>query len=310
MEIFYLKMNQNTISAYRYLWEWLNVVRCFPDSKVYFLVDKPEIVESIRRTFNLSDLKYDFIESSRQSKDLQYITQHFTTGPVGYALLTPFLHSIDNGYEDFWNIDADDIGLFAEPARIAGALASLKKTAQENNINSLSLDAWYSMTKASHWSFGVNYTSNSIDWISLMKSHCQDEVFIKKYVSIHPNGFITVNLDWLFTYLRSIKVANIQSFYVENLRFVVNHSPDVYRAALWGLRYCCDGRLWFSVLRDDFALEPDESSVEIPSDVIELSGITAEESQRFLAKLSREYGKLDFNVVFSNPPPPYHPLIF
>ena len=191
--------------------------------------------------------------------------------------MTTFLHARDNGYKNFWNIDADDSGLYAKPRKIAKILNHVKNYSNENNLDMISLDIWRTFELGTHWSFGLVYTNNSINWIEIMKNHCRDKTFFDKY----KNVFSGINIDWYCTYLREIGAAKIETFCVENLR-MIHHTNDTYINPAGGLKYWEKGRCYLPVLYDAFNMK-DSGSLPIPEDIINFDvGITAEESMRHL----------------------------
>ena len=274
MEVFYLKMNQPRLYAYRYLRQWYDIIKEIPNSKVYLLVDDPDMQKHIRNNFNFKGVPTVELESNRTSEELAEIVQVFSPRwrAAGYAHLTTFLHAREHGYKDFWNIDADDIGLYAEPRRIAELLCYVKDYAKNNGIHCFSLDAQHTIYKGVFWTFGVTYTQNNLDWLKIMREHCNDSAFLEKYFILTEStkeSYVHRSIDWLMTYLREIKIANIETYYVENLRAVINHDEDAYRFPTRGLRYWQKGKCWFAVLCDAFGLG-ERGAIPIPQDTIRL----------------------------------------
>ena len=289
MEVFYLKINRNVPDTIRYLLAWLQAISKIPNAKAYIICDKPELTNFIKATINFSGLDCEFMESNRTSPELQYIVDSGTiTGRwkfIAYALLTPFLHARDMGYKDFWNIDADDIKLYISPERIAELLTAAKTYANENKINLFSLDICTTWYIYHHWTFGVVYTDNSVDWINLMREHCKDAYLFERYGHVVS----TINLDWFCTYLREINAAKIRTFYFENLR-MVHDTGSSYINPFGSIIYWKKGKIRFSVFEnyDDAASE--FGSLSIPDEVIRLDiGLRAEEATDTLKKDMRDW---------------------
>ena len=237
MEVFYLKINRLVFDTRRYLLSWLEAISIIPNSKTYIICDKPDLTNFIKATINFGVLDCEFMESNRNSPELNYIVDNAIAIDekwkfAAYAHLTAFLHARDMGYKDFWSIDADDIKLYISPQRIAELLTATKNYANINKINLFSLDIWNTWMAGLHWSFGVVYTDNSIEWINIMREHCKDPDLFERYGHVES----TINVDWFCTYLRTIKVTEIETFYFENLR-MIHDAGNPYINLLGSIRY-------------------------------------------------------------------------
>ena len=293
MEVFYLKINRAESNAVarvtlRYLIEWIKIALQFPEAKIYILCDNPALEDYVSASINLDDLNCEFIKSSRDSEELTYIIEKITPSKhwqrVAYAHFTPFLHARDMGYENFWAIDADDMGLYAEPQKIAKVLESVKEYASLHKIDAISLEVWQVLSEFRVWTFGVVYTDNSIDWLNLMKNHCTDSDFLEKF----GGRRYELNADWYCTYFRLRGFASLESFYVENLRFI-HHADDAYMFPGAGLRYWHEGYCYFPLVYNDYGMK-EAGILSIPKDIVKIDiGITAEESMRYLRQLSAQY---------------------
>lgn len=300
MEVFYLKINRFSTLTVKYLTHWIEIAKQFPDARAYVICDDPDLTQFVERTINFGELYHEFMTSRRDSQELHYIIQNAIADrwkPAGYAHLTPFLHSREMGYENFWNIDGDDLGLFAEPERIAQLLLTVKNYAEEYEIDEFSIDMWRTITYGHHWTLGVVYTRNSIDWLEILKSHCQDSLLQQLYKNT------LINVDWFMTYLNDeIQAAQIESFYAENLRFI-HHDNSDYIYPLASIRYFADGRLYFDVLVHEFGMGRD-GSITAASDTIKFDiGITATESMAYVKKFfSNDDSKWTLKFELENHP--------
>ena len=191
--------------------------------------------------------------------------------------MTTFLHARDNGYKNFWNIDADDSGLYAKPRKIAKIFKTVKDYAAKNNLQILSLDYWITQSAGQNWSFGISYVDNSIDWIGLLKKHCKDDAHIEHYKRLGiPN-----NADELINYLRKVEEVHVETFYVENLH-AIHHSNNIFNEALFGVRHWANGKCYWHVMSEIFGMGK-SGSLPIPSCMIKFDiGLTIEESLRCL----------------------------
>ncbi len=226
--VFYLKINRDVEYTLNNLRAWLESVACVPESKVYILCDNETLGEKVKAAIlpDFIELDVSMIRSDRDTEELNSIAKGVTE-PYWYKCacshLSTFFHSKTNGYDSFWNIDADDTFFCVSRERLAEILTTVMRYADEKKLGLFSLDMWTSRNRGKVWSFGVTYTRNAIDWTDVMLSHIHDEAF---------SGFMpghTRNLDLYFTYLRdSIEGLGIGTFCVDNLRFV-HYGNDMYR---------------------------------------------------------------------------------
>ena len=219
---------------------------------------------------------FTIIPSARDSDELKYIIDNAIVEnwkPAGYSHLTTFLHARDNGFKDFWNIDADDIGLYAKPRKIAKILKRVKDYSINHGMGIMSLDCWITESFGKTWSFGVSYTNNSIDWIGLLKKHCKDDAHVEHYKKIGiPN-----NADEFVNYLRKVEDVKVETFYVENLHAVHNHA-NIFNTAYWGVRHWSKGRCYWHNVSEIFGMGK-AGSLPIPDVEIKFDiGLTIEES--------------------------------
>ena len=279
MEVFYLKINQNNAVTWRYLKMWLNIVQQFPDAKTYIVCDNPRLQAFIAAQNQNGLYTYEFITSAKNSGELQYIVDNAIPKNFhnpAYAHLTTCLHARDNGFKSFWNIDADDMGLYAKPRKIAKLFKIVKDYATAHGINCFSLDAaGKTFSSGKVWNFGISYTDNSINWLDILKDHCTDtetEEHFKNFGDVKT-------IDWFFNYLRAIQAAQIETFYVENL-YMTHHNLSEYDIPLWGVRYWSGGKCHWTLLIEDFGMG-DAGSLNIPQDVIKFDiGLTKTECRR------------------------------
>ena len=213
MEVFYLKIDKDILSTYQYLRQWCDIIREIDDSLIYLVCDDLKVRWHIENNFNFKEVRHCFINSQRDSAELQYIIEVLSPGwkKMSYAHFTPFLHAQQMGYKNYWNIDGDDIGLYAEPKRIAQVLMVAKQYAQQHDIQLFALDTMTTLYCGKHWTFGVVYTDNSLNWIDMIVKHSHDELLSEKYFHV-AGGKPQINADWLMTYLRAINAAKIETF--------------------------------------------------------------------------------------------------
>lgn len=218
--VFYLKVNRNNSYVLPNLKHWIKIAQLSEHTKIYILCDNLILKEKILQGISItSDI--EFIESYRDNEEMNAVLDDITVGKwakIGQAHLTTFWHAKENGIDKFWNIDADDTFMCLDSVRCVEMFQTVEKYADSNSIAMMGLDMWRSISEAErwdtvhHWSFGVTYTDNSINWISEMKKHGGDDDYskMKKFYR---------NVDWFFTYLREYTNIKIETFYFENLKF-------------------------------------------------------------------------------------------
>lgn len=284
MKAFYLKLNRPSVSLLYYVQHWIDTLQYLDDIEVFILCDKQEIDEAVKRGIRFGKIQPEFIKSDKTSEEARYIVEHIVVKNwenAAYAHLTTFLHAKANAYESFWNIDADDTCFCANADRVAKMLQTVERYAEGNDIKCFSLDMHRTNELGRHWSFGITYTNNSIDWIDILKSHCEDSDYINQY----DNVMSARNFDWFMTYMSTLNEVRIETFYFENLRFI-HHTDDVYRQPRYGLSYWKNGRRYLPMLCHEFGLG-EAGSLPIPEDVIKFDiALTEGEASEYLIKNS------------------------
>jgi hypothetical protein len=187
---------------------------------------------------------------------------------IGAALFTPFVHAKLNNIEYFWNIDADDTMLMANPEQCEKILKEAETFAKKNSIDIFSLDFWY--TQRIQWTFGISFVKNHFDAIKICLQASKLTDKLRSY-QIAPHVYYQ-QIDGFFGFLRYAGLLNIETFYVENLYF--EHYLN------WS-NYWQNNRKYSLVLyKPHFISEfNDGDGVTIPYDVVRLNvGLTKETS--------------------------------
>ncbi len=163
MSCFYLKINTCTEFSMHCFWNWYKIVE-FLNADYFVVVDNENIKIIIENLFLSNDRPVPkFISSDRQhfAKLIEGIEPYFKTTRnwinIGAALYTPFVHAKENGYEYFWNIDADDTVMLAEVSTVASLLKEAECYGIENKTDVFSLDMYYSSLGNKYWTFGVAF---------------------------------------------------------------------------------------------------------------------------------------------------------
>ncbi len=273
--VFYLKVNRENNYSLRCLQQWIDVVATFENSKAYILCDRESLKNTINETIDFKNTDIQFLGSCYDSEDLKYIVGNVTDAhwtKAGFAHLTTFLHAKEQGFEEFWNIDADDTYFCLEEKRIHEALETARAYAREEKYILFSLDMWRTRTRGKHWSFGITYTDNTVKWIDVMKEYSTN--FELRSLNQPPN------VDGYFTYLKAYTDLKIGTFYFENLKFV-HFSDNLFKRPIdSGFFHWKDGKVLYPIVYYCFGSEK-EGLVPIYEDVVRLD-IGIEDKEAFI----------------------------
>ena len=214
--VYYLKVNRNADYTIKCLRHWINIIDKL-DSYYCIICDNKSLIKKINKLTNKNKKNYIGLIPS-YILPLKKATRYIATKRwenATYAQLSTFYHSKKYNIKNFWNIDADDTMFLADAEKVAEMLNNVQTYATRNNIDAISLDMWHSRTKGKHWSWGIAFVQNKIDFFKIF-NNLENNNWQNSYLDYA----IDFNLDWFFTYLRDKKIANIQTFCVENLYFV------------------------------------------------------------------------------------------
>ncbi|MCR4798301.1 MAG: hypothetical protein K5853_07640 [Lachnospiraceae bacterium] len=251
------------------------------EGKMIVVCDNPALLQNVISNIRMEP-GMEFISSEREDERLKALCERITNDrwrKAGYAHLTTFFDANKRGEEEFWNIDADDTVICLSVERTREALSEAREYAKDNDIKIFSLDMHTTRTGGGHWSFGITYTDNTVDWLSLMEKYSDNEKWqqVRQYLQ-NTNGL--VNIDSYYTYLRKYPVTEgISTFYLEHLRFI-HYSTDFISSCLYsGVYYWHEGKLYSPVLSDVLQLEGYVKGESIPTDVEKIDiGVTENES--------------------------------
>ena len=213
--IFYLKIHKIKEYTLKCFQKWIDIANKY-NAKVYIVCDDEETKKELHNKIEFHNLDFEIMGSRLDIlKPYADASSNRTWYNTTLAKLAIFHHAKEHGYKHFWKIDADDTMILLEDEKIADLLKNAEKIAQEQNIKAFSLDMHTSKLHGLHWSFGICYIDNTIDWFTLFEKHMHDNEYEK---NIKYNWM--KNLDWFFTYLRNINAENIKTFYVDNMYFI------------------------------------------------------------------------------------------
>ena len=273
---FYLKINRNEGYTIRNLRHWMETIKTYDNVDYFIICDSKELCKKV-----LDDLSTSFpdienrIMKSIINDETRFIIDRVTNERwhmAGYAHISTFVHARDNGYDCFWNIDADDTRFCLNPGRCHELLDEAEKYALSYNIDCFSLDMHTTLIASGHhWSFGVTFTRNDRDWISVMEEACQNDVSIEDQWP---------NIDRFFRYIRNhVEGINIESFYVENLKFLHYSNDFFWRLNVSALFHWRDGFLTLPILYYGVGLQNEKSHMKIDPIVRKLDiDVTDEET--------------------------------
>ena len=274
--IFYLKINRKEKYTFSNLQHWIHIIECIPNSCTYIICDDNNLKEAVLEQVVFTKNSFIFMESYKGCSALDYVVSNITNDRwqnAGYAHLSTFWHAKENGYPAFWNIDADDTCICLSPHRAAEMLSEAEEYGKKNKIDLFSLDMWITRTKGYHWTFGITYVNNSVDWFGIMRKYCRDENFKAGQIQ---------NVDGYFTNLKNRTNLKIETFYAENLKFV-HYADDLLRRPDGsGFFHWKEGKLILPIIRYCMGMES-IGVLQIADEVVKLCmGITDNEAMEFL----------------------------
>ena len=248
--VFYLKINRIADYTLMCIQNWLTVI-FYMDGDFYFVCDNKQLEREIvsRLTFRDGDIK--FMPSRR--KKLKNVAKNLWTGSwemATYAHLTPFYHAKENDIKEYWAIDGDDTMFFLYPEQTIKVLEQAQKISKENGISAFSLDMHWSQMKGKHWSLGVLYINDTVDFCNIFEN-VNGLDWTEPYKDIDD----IFNLDWFFNYLRDNHVAKIETFYVEDCYFC-HWFPNVLRYLIGGnLCYWHNKKIVYPIIKEIYQNE-------------------------------------------------------
>lgn len=299
--VFYFKINRIADYTLQNIQYWIDVVSEY-GADFYFVCDDPWLEYQILKKCTFKDGNIKFIRSWR--KKLKRITPMFCTPgleDMTCAHLTPFYHAKEKGYKKCWMIDADDTMFLLSPKRIVELLLAVERKAESEKIQAFSLDMWRSKTFGAHWSLGILLVTDASFFCNLFSQH-KDELWHNETIRYQ----YLYNLDWFMTYSKNHNMARIETFYVDNCRFI--HWGKLISDPIFSAIYhWCDGKLVSPIMKYLYGRR-DKGEIPICKDCIKIDiGISAQESlsimenelcrARFLGNPERTtHGMNDFAV--------------
>ena len=248
--VFYFKINQQASYTLMCIQHWLNIAAEM-DADFYFICDNRRLERQIVRNLHFRDSDIKFIPSDRFK--LRRIAKCLWTGPwemATYAHLTAFYHARSLGIKQSWMIDADDTMFFLYAEQTAKILRNVENVANHDKISAISLDMHWSQMYGKHWSLGVVYVNNIMDFCEIFQT-VQSLDWIKPYQEIDD----VFNLDWFFNYLKDTNKKKIETFYVENCYFFF-FFPDFMRTLIGrALCFWQNGKIVYPLIKDIYRNE-------------------------------------------------------
>ena len=143
--VYYLKVNEDSLATLCNLKQWLIVLSKTENAAPVIVCDNPTILTKIVGA-GLALRGMRFISSERTNDQWRN---------AGMAHLTVFLDAAQQGYDRFWNIDADDTHICLSYQQTAELLKKVEEDACNNNIHLYSLDMQTTRTDGVNWSVGI-----------------------------------------------------------------------------------------------------------------------------------------------------------
>lgn len=215
--IFYLKISRMADSTFECLQHWINVIDIL-DAEFYIICDNINLTKEVLKNITFRNRNIKFIKSVK-NKYLTKIVKMMAT-PIwekaAYAHLTTFWHAQKNGYNSFWNIDADDTMFLIPPKILAKKMVEIENYANKFEIDNFSLDMHTSKSYNRLWSFGVTYTRNEKNYFKIFEKYNSLDWRNEECFKIDKQ----FNIDRYFTYLRNKNITNNKIFYFDNTYFI------------------------------------------------------------------------------------------
>ena len=272
----YFKINRFEHFTVECINKWIDAISVY-DLQYVFVCDNDVLKHEVLKKCNLNDNFTGFLKSDRRglkkiAKNLYTDKWEFAT----YAHLTPFYHAKLVGKRNFWCIDADDTMFLMKSDKIAMIMQEVEKISIKSEISAISLDMWRSKTLGKHWSLGVLYINDNIDFCKVFASITNNQWM--QELNIVDDAY---NLDWFMTYLKDIKKYNIQSFYVENAGFI--HWSDnliINNSSSW-INMWKDGKVVYPIMK--YIYQDDRYGVIEIADCIKIDvGIDESEYKKYM----------------------------
>lgn len=256
--IFYLKVHRPGLLAFYCIQHWIDTIFRL-NGFIYFICDNKEMEESIfsppYQCFFYNE-NFKFIRSDKRTLT-KYLRKLFSDTDkksywmrIGAAMFTPITHGYKMGYNEVYNIDADDIMLLVRPEKIAKALAMAETYAREKDLDCFNYDMFVSQSFGTHWSFGVVLNRNLGKTIKAIKENADwkhNELIIKKHNIVYADKY-NYNVDWFFTFLRDTSRLNFSTFYIENATVI--HMPEIIMVPWWAFAITWhNGKITMPVLK-------------------------------------------------------------
>lgn len=299
---FYLKINRDETFAYRNLERWIEVA-CLFGADCYILCDQQRIKKTIIEK-NILLGKIVFISSDRNAES-EKIAHNIVIDKKWFnaalAHMTTFWNADANGYDYFWNIDADDTFVCLSAERIKELFALCEDYAEKHQIDCFSLDMWRTVTGGAHWSFGITYTNAHRNWRSIIERRSAEPDYRNR------NEFMRSNIDWFFTYLKEEeKSLKLDTFYFENLKFIHYADDFIDKPVDSGFYHWKGGKLTFPILIHCFGME-EIGILDVAEDIIrfemdirdcEASGVLAfyMKGWNVLSRIANNYVDADYLI--------------
>lgn len=236
----YLKVNRMSEYVALCVQQWVDVAQTI-GADYFIICDDVKLKYHLLRNVLFPGKDIKFMRSMRRK--LRHVSKTVADKKwekAACAHMTSFYHADKRGVKNFWNIDADDTMLCLQPGRVAEALKIVQSVAEQHDISTISLDIWRSMTSGRHWSWGVSYVQNNVDFCRIFNENKD-----LSWLELTPG--MEVNIDLYFNHLSKYFGIKVETFYVENMYFI--HYGDFMNAPrlLAGVYFWHEGKLTFPI---------------------------------------------------------------
>lgn len=218
----YLKINRKDPYSIFCLQEWIETVHHL-NYDCFIVCDNPELYKILEKKIVYPSKRFQIIKS--QTRFFNGILREMISKcwlKAGIAHFSTFSHADKNGYEFFWNVDADDTTFCCNVEKRIELLKIAEQYARRNDLDAFSYDMWWTRSVGTHWSFGITFTKTLKNFRNWVNSYAD-----KKWQKDYQKYNIEYNVDWFFTFAKEKNILKCDSFYAEDL--ILIHWGDFFR---------------------------------------------------------------------------------
>ena len=209
---------------------------------------------------------------------------------AAYAHLTPLSHAIKNGFQNYWNIDADDTIFMIEPQKLSNYMLEIEQYADVQDISLFSLDMHHSNSNSRHWSYGITYTRNPLNILNEFTNNENIKQWLQYKSKNLYNETPFINIDWYTTFIRLKNNLKIDTFYINNVYFLHYSNPLLYTTL--SLSCFTDNKIIYPIFKDIYGID----NIMISEDEEKIELELFKQEQQYKLKLKEEGKELEKTI--------------